>query len=122
MPRSSGVGVGEGASGTRSIVSPPIPSQSSTVLRAGGTAATRTSTASGIATRGQRRRGALEPRTHARRHVGLRRPLELQRAQAIVDAHSSSSSRASARDRRDFTVPGRQPSTAAVSASDSPRK
>ena len=78
MPRSSGgvVGAGVGASGTRSIFTPSIPSQSSTVLRAGGTAATRTSTASGIATRGQRRRGALEPRAHARRHVGLRRPLD----------------------------------------------
>ena len=74
--------------------------------------------------RGQRRRrGCASSRARTRGATsGSGGHSTLQRAQAVVDAHSSSSSRASARDSRDFTVPGRQPSTAAVSASDSPRR
>ena len=68
-------------------------------------------------------RGLLgEPLPDRPGDIGGRRPLDLERAQAFLDAHSSSSSRASARDRRDFTVPGRQSSTDAVSCSDSPSR
>ena len=71
---------------------------------------------------GAPRRLGLETRTHARRHVGLGRPLDRELAEPGLEAHSSASSRASARDSRDLTVPGRHPSAAAVSRSVSPRR
>ena len=68
-------------------------------------------------------RARLESRAHARGDVGRLGPLDGQLGEAGFElAHSSPSRFASARDSRDFTVPGRHPSTAAVSCSESPSR
>ena len=120
-----------GATGTRSIRTPSIPSQRSTALRADGTAATpppehedreRDRPAPAASGGAAAARASSRARTRAG-HVGLGRPLDAQLGEAGLElAHSSSSSRASARDTRDLTVPGRQPSAAAVSRSDRPSR
>ena len=73
---------------------------------------------------------ARSRRGHRGREVGRRGPVELARRAASAAArarhrrrlHPAPRSRSSARERRDFTVPRRQPSAAAVSSSESSSK
>ena len=124
-----------GSVSTRSTVTPRRWNHFRIVVRAWGTAKAaidrhRQDRACDRDRRAPRERPAVEPREHGRGHVGLGRILELsaEQMQALLElAHSASSPsssrrRASARARRDLTVPRLTPSAAAVSSSESSRK
>ena len=133
---------------TRAMRTEPIPSQSRSVARTLGEAAstraegerrTSTATSAGTSRPGSRARRAAtralpglegDPRLHGGGEVGRRRPgdvvaqgeqleLELGHGAPTSSTPSCARRRSSAREVRDLTVPRRQPSAAAVSSSES---